>query len=148
MKIKEKIVDTFIAIPAMGAFVAIFISLFGGTFMAVAKGCEAIMENDVEKTISKQIGQEIGDIKEIKVVKEDKGGKILLICEKKDKQFLVEYRLSEVEYVAMQHEKGTTIEYVYHYVVPYKTPSFSGNKQEYQKYLSQNDNYIEENIEK
>lgn len=147
VKIGEKVKDLLVALPVMTVVSVSFISLFGGTFWAISKGLNEIQENNSEKHISRQVGQDIGDIKQVKVVEKESGCNILLLCKQKktDKEIVVEYTLSELEYVAMINKGMLDNEYVYQYVVPNKKPTFCGDKQAYKKYLSEKEEIEQEN---
>lgn len=147
MKMREKVTELLVALPVMTVISVSFISLFGGTFWAISKGLGEIQENKSEKKISRQVGQDIGDIKQVKVVENEAGCNILLLCKQKktDKEIIVEYTLSELEYVAMINKGMLNEEYVYQYVVPNKKPTFCGDKQAYKKYLTEKEEIEQEN---
>ena len=139
MRITDKIKEGIIATPIIAVFSLCFIGIFTGSFWALGKGIDKVYENKTEKKLSQQVGENVGDIKNIKVINQEEGCKILVECiqKKTENKLVFEYILTETEYIAMQNEDMTNNEYFYRYIAPYRKPSFCGNEKEYNAYLTQ-----------
>lgn len=122
-------------------------AMVGGLFV-LGKGCEKCEENSIEKKVTQQLGEDIGDIKKAEVTEDKIGYKVVCECEKEAGVYILEYRLKEAEYVAYEVERVGAISFIMR-LVEVRKPSFYGTKEEYKQYLAEleKNNDAQENLE-
>ena len=110
-------------------------AMIGGIFV-LGKGCEKFEENSIEKKVTQQLGEDVGDIIKTEVTEDKAGYKVVAVCEKENDAYILEYRLNEAEYVAYEVKRVSAINFIMR-LVDERKPSFYGTKEEYKRYLEE-----------
>ena len=94
------------------------------------------LENKTEKEFRK-INIDIDDIKNFDIIVAEQDYRAVFECTNKDlkEPIIVEYKIPNAEYVAMQQPASSEWDYVLTYIIPNNTPSFVGTEKEYEQYL-------------
>lgn len=95
------------------------------------------LENKTEKALTQKINIEIDDIKDFDIVVAEQDYRAVFKCthENLKEPIIVEYKIPNTEYVAMQQLQSSEMDYVLNYIIPTRDPSFVGTEKEYKQYL-------------